>query len=212
MSLENSIFLHFRRGVLPKCERSCLASTAFILKITYRYVRYQIREGDGNVIKMITGRDEEEMAGVDLHIEMNCHFAVQEESRRLCRLLFDDKAEYADIVYVHGLCDGSTLRAVAECGRRFPNRRVPYRRVLFTVYENKIHIDFFIYELSSTPRKNAVSTTKLFSFDEISDSVVVFGEMRSRIRHELHQITNLNDVMCIRITPTAELRREVTDQ
>ncbi|KAJ4437036.1 hypothetical protein ANN_17170 [Periplaneta americana] len=39
MSLENSIFLHFRRGVLPKCERSCLASTAFILKITYRYVR-----------------------------------------------------------------------------------------------------------------------------------------------------------------------------
>ncbi|KAJ4449537.1 hypothetical protein ANN_00938 [Periplaneta americana] len=57
--------------------------------------RYHIREGDGNVIKMITGRDEEEMAGVDLHIETNCHFAVQEESRRLCRLLFDDKAGYS---------------------------------------------------------------------------------------------------------------------
>ncbi|KAJ4438364.1 hypothetical protein ANN_14306 [Periplaneta americana] len=39
MSLENSIFLYFRRGVLPMCQRSCLASTAFILKSTYRYVR-----------------------------------------------------------------------------------------------------------------------------------------------------------------------------
>ncbi|KAJ4439089.1 hypothetical protein ANN_15046 [Periplaneta americana] len=42
--------------------------------------------------------------------------------------------EYADIVYVYGLCDGSSLRAVAEYERPFPNRRVPYRRV-FTVYE-----------------------------------------------------------------------------
>ncbi|KAJ4438300.1 hypothetical protein ANN_14239 [Periplaneta americana] len=41
--------------------------------------------------------------------------------------------EYADIVYVYGLCDGSSLRAVAEYERRFPNRRVPYRRI-FTVY------------------------------------------------------------------------------
>ncbi|KAJ4450620.1 hypothetical protein ANN_02048 [Periplaneta americana] len=41
--------------------------------------------------------------------------------------------EYTDIVYVYGLCDGSTVRAVAEYKRRFPNRRVPYRRV-FTVY------------------------------------------------------------------------------
>ncbi|KAJ4451427.1 hypothetical protein ANN_02889 [Periplaneta americana] len=52
--------------------------------------RYRIREGDGNVIKMITGRDEEEMAGVDLHIEMNCHFAVQrsrEDSVALARFL-----------------------------------------------------------------------------------------------------------------------------
>ncbi|KAJ4447283.1 hypothetical protein ANN_09287 [Periplaneta americana] len=39
--------------------------------------------------QVITGRNEEEMAGVNLHIEMN---SVQEESRRLCRLLFDDKA------------------------------------------------------------------------------------------------------------------------
>ncbi|KAJ4436842.1 hypothetical protein ANN_16974 [Periplaneta americana] len=41
--------------------------------------------------------------------------------------------KYADIVYVYGLCDGSSLRAVVEYERRFPNRRVPYRKV-FTVY------------------------------------------------------------------------------
>ncbi|KAJ4433804.1 hypothetical protein ANN_16116 [Periplaneta americana] len=33
--------------------------------------KYHIHEGNGNVIKMITGWDEEEMAGVNLHIEMN---------------------------------------------------------------------------------------------------------------------------------------------
>ncbi|KAJ4435253.1 hypothetical protein ANN_23831 [Periplaneta americana] len=44
-----------------------------------------------------------------------------------------NEEEYADIVYVYGLCDRSSLRAVAEYERRFPNRRVPYRRV-FTVY------------------------------------------------------------------------------
>ncbi|KAJ4428019.1 hypothetical protein ANN_24033 [Periplaneta americana] len=39
------------------------------------------------------------------------------------------KAKYTDIVYDYGLCDGSSLRAVAEYERRFPNRRVPYRRL-----------------------------------------------------------------------------------
>ncbi|KAJ4441074.1 hypothetical protein ANN_10924 [Periplaneta americana] len=41
--------------------------------------------------------------------------------------------EYADIVYVYGLCGGSTSHAVTEYERHFPNRRVPYRRV-FTIY------------------------------------------------------------------------------
>ncbi|KAJ4426868.1 hypothetical protein ANN_26667 [Periplaneta americana] len=49
---------------------------------------------------------------------------------RVCQLYW---FEYADIVYVYGLCDGSSLRTVAEYERRFPNRRVPDRRV-FTVY------------------------------------------------------------------------------
>ncbi|KAJ4449922.1 hypothetical protein ANN_01329 [Periplaneta americana] len=55
-------------------------------------LRYHIREGDGNVIKMITRRDEEEMAGVNLHIEMNCVTSQCRRSREDCRLLFDDKA------------------------------------------------------------------------------------------------------------------------
>ncbi|KAJ4426349.1 hypothetical protein ANN_27163 [Periplaneta americana] len=66
------------------------ASTAFIMKSTYRYVR------------------------------SNVCFILQ-------------LSQYADIVYVYGLCNGSSLRAVTEYERSFPNRRVPYRRVL-TVY------------------------------------------------------------------------------
>ncbi|KAJ4434454.1 hypothetical protein ANN_23016 [Periplaneta americana] len=43
--------------------------------------------------------------------------------------------EYADIVYVFGLCDGSSLSAAAEYERRFPNRRVGLTyRTVFTVY------------------------------------------------------------------------------
>ncbi|KAJ4426402.1 hypothetical protein ANN_27216 [Periplaneta americana] len=52
MSLENSIFLHFRKGVLPICQRSCLASTAFILKSTYQYVR-----GREHSLKWITNKE-----------------------------------------------------------------------------------------------------------------------------------------------------------
>ncbi|KAJ4451432.1 hypothetical protein ANN_02894 [Periplaneta americana] len=84
-----------------------------------KFKRYHIREGDGNVIKMITGRDEEEMAGVDLHIEMNCHFAVQEESRRLCRLLFDDKAENINAIKMSS--NLSVVRSVP--GRNFNTTR-----------------------------------------------------------------------------------------
>jgi hypothetical protein len=37
-------------------------------------------------------------------------------------------AEYADMLYVCGFCDGSAA-AVAECLRLFPTRRIPDRRV-----------------------------------------------------------------------------------
>jgi len=31
-------------------------------------------------------------------------------------------AEYADMIYVYGFCDGNTVHAVAEYQKRFPNR------------------------------------------------------------------------------------------
>ncbi|KAJ4446958.1 hypothetical protein ANN_13660 [Periplaneta americana] len=48
--------------------------------------------------------------------------------------------KYADIVYVYGLWDGSSLRAVAEYERRFPNRRVPYRRVFTMRLDERLGI------------------------------------------------------------------------
>ncbi|KAJ4434898.1 hypothetical protein ANN_23469 [Periplaneta americana] len=60
--------------------------------------------------------------------------ALQRKGKRRERMPYKfSTAEYADIVYVYGLWDGSTLHAVAGYERHFPNRRVPYRRV-FTVY------------------------------------------------------------------------------
>ena len=43
--------------------------------------------------------------------------------------------EYADIIYVYGFCDGNSVLAVAEYQRRFPNRRIPNRRVFTGVYQ-----------------------------------------------------------------------------
>ena len=44
-------------------------------------------------------------------------------------------AEYADMIYVYGFCDGNSVRAVAEYQRRFPNRRIPTRKVFTRVYQ-----------------------------------------------------------------------------
>ena len=44
-------------------------------------------------------------------------------------------AEYADMVYVYGFCDGNSVHAVAEYQQRFPNRRIPTRRVFSRVYQ-----------------------------------------------------------------------------
>ena len=34
-------------------------------------------------------------------------------------------AEYADMIYVYGFCDGNSVQAAAEYQQRFPNRRIP---------------------------------------------------------------------------------------
>jgi len=44
-------------------------------------------------------------------------------------------AEYADMIYVYGFCDGNSVQAVAEYQQRFPNRRIPTQRVFTRVYQ-----------------------------------------------------------------------------
>jgi len=44
-------------------------------------------------------------------------------------------AEYADMIYVYGFCDGNSVHAVAEYQQRFPNHRIPTRRVFTRVYQ-----------------------------------------------------------------------------
>jgi len=43
-------------------------------------------------------------------------------------------AEYADMLYVYGFCDGRATAAVEEYRRRFPMRRIPDRRVFSKVF------------------------------------------------------------------------------
>ncbi|KAK5641951.1 hypothetical protein RI129_010498 [Pyrocoelia pectoralis] len=45
-------------------------------------------------------------------------------------------AEYADILFVYGYCDGNAAEARREYERRFPNRRTPNVRVFSTTYRN----------------------------------------------------------------------------
>jgi len=44
-------------------------------------------------------------------------------------------AEYADMIFVYGFCDGNSVQAVAEYQQRFPNHRIPTRRVFTRVYQ-----------------------------------------------------------------------------
>jgi len=44
-------------------------------------------------------------------------------------------AEYADMIYVYGFCDGNSVHVVAEYQQCFPNHRIPTRRVFTGVYQ-----------------------------------------------------------------------------
>ena len=44
-------------------------------------------------------------------------------------------AEYADMIYVYGFCDGNSVHPIAEYQRRFPNCRIPTRKVFTQVYQ-----------------------------------------------------------------------------
>jgi hypothetical protein len=43
-------------------------------------------------------------------------------------------AEYADMLYVYGFCDGSATAVVEECRLRFPVCRIPERGVFSMVF------------------------------------------------------------------------------
>ena len=43
--------------------------------------------------------------------------------------------QYADMIYVYGFCDGNSVHVVAEYQQRFPNCRIPTRRLFTRVYQ-----------------------------------------------------------------------------
>ena len=70
---------------------------------------------------------------------MKCQLAVvtvdSDTVGVLCKMphIFTN-AEYADMMYVYGFCDGSATAAAEEYRRRFPMRRIPDRRVFYKVF------------------------------------------------------------------------------
>lgn len=54
-------------------------------------------------------------------------------------------AELADIHYVYGYCDGNAREAQREYQRRFPNRRLPDRRVFSRSHQRLSEYGSFAY-------------------------------------------------------------------
>jgi len=44
-------------------------------------------------------------------------------------------ADYADMIYVYGFCDGNSVHVIAEYQQHFPNHSIPTRRVFNRVYQ-----------------------------------------------------------------------------
>jgi len=44
-------------------------------------------------------------------------------------------AEYEDMIYVYGFCDGNSVHAVAEYQQHFPNHTIPTQSVFIGVYQ-----------------------------------------------------------------------------
>lgn len=59
--------------------------------------------------------------------------------------------EIADIHFIYGFCNGNASAAVREYRNRFPNRRIPTRR-LFT----QIHADLATNGISRNPRERGI--------------------------------------------------------
>ena len=51
--------------------------------------------------------------------------------------------EYCDMHFVYGFCDGNALAAVEEYRRRFPDRRIPPRRVFTRIHQTCVTLVVF---------------------------------------------------------------------
>jgi len=63
-------------------------------------------------------------------------------------------AEYAEVVFVYGFCNGNALAACREHSLRFPNRRVPDSRVFAIVYNKLSETDALPSSHISSERAN----------------------------------------------------------
>jgi len=77
-------------------------------------------------------------------------------------------AEYANVVYVYGFCDGKAIHALAEYQRSFPNRRIANLRIFseFTRYR-EIPVRLPTFVLSVSLMKTSVGNKTLFRWYSI---------------------------------------------
>jgi hypothetical protein len=74
-----------------------------------------------------------------MRIGVKCQLAVATVDSNIVGVLLKmphtiTAAEYVDMLYVYGFCDGSVTAAVEEYGRRFPVHRIPDRTVSSKVF------------------------------------------------------------------------------
>lgn len=76
-------------------------------------------------------------------------------------------AEYADMVFVYGVCNGNTVLAKDEYRRRFPNRKIPNRKTFQTVFQHLRETGSFqkASERSVQRQKHAERVLDLFDLD-----------------------------------------------
>ncbi|KYQ53885.1 hypothetical protein ALC60_07178 [Trachymyrmex zeteki] len=106
---------------------------------------------------------------------------------------------YADMVFVYGFCDGNATEAVREYVRRFPNRRVPDRRVITMTFNRLREIGSFSIHQDSLGVKIQVKNRTLHHFDNNPETSVrrasvalqlprqrIYRTLRNDNRHPYH--------------------------
>jgi len=91
-------------------------------------------------------------------------------------------AEFADMIYVYGFCDSNSVHAIAEYQQRFPNHRIPTRRVFTRVYQTfeiPVHFPVFALQPSMMLMKASMKTKALFKW---------YRAIRVRVHEELQDV------------------------